>query len=61
MGYTFSKDLNAITHTDVEPIEVGELIIADTLHVLIYDKMPCKFHRFMVKLLLGWEYIEKDR
>ena len=57
--YTFSKDLNAITRTDVEPIEVGELIIADTLHVLIYDKMPCKFHRFMVKLLLGWEYVEK--
>lgn len=40
---------------------VGMLKINNSLRIAVYDKLPCRFHRWMVKLLLGWEYTENKR
>lgn len=37
---------------------VGMLKINNSLRIAVYDKLPCRFHRWMAKLLLGWEYTE---
>lgn len=36
----------------------GELRINNSVKIAVYDKLPCRFHRWMAKLLLGWEYTE---
>ena len=36
----------------------GYLKVNDSLRIAIYDKLPCRFHRWMAKVLLGWEYTE---
>lgn len=40
---------------------VGMLKINNSLKIAVYDKLPCRFHRWMAKLLLGWEYTENKR
>lgn len=37
---------------------VGMLKINNSVKIAVYDKLPCRFHRWMAKLLLGWEYTE---
>ena len=37
---------------------VGYLRINNSFKIAVYDKMPSRFHRWMAKLLLGWEYEE---
>lgn len=39
----------------------GELKINNSLKIAVYDKLPCRFHRWMAKLLLGWEYTENKK
>ena len=39
----------------------GELKINNSLRIAVYDKLPCRFHRWMAKLLLGWEYTENKK
>lgn len=39
---------------------VGMLKINNSLRIAVYDKLPCRFHRWMAKLLLGWEYKESE-
>lgn len=36
----------------------GTLRINNSVKIAVYDKLPCRFHRWMAKLLLGWEYTE---
>lgn len=36
----------------------GTLKINESFRIAVYDKLPCRFHRWMAKLLLGWEYTE---
>lgn len=36
----------------------GTLKINNSVKIAVYDKLPCRFHRWMAKLLLGWEYEE---
>lgn len=40
------------------PTPVGLLKINESMSVAIYKKMPSRFHRWMAKVLLGWEYTE---
>ena len=47
------------THSWVkEP--VGWLKINDGFSVAIHDKFPCRFHRWMIKVLFGWEYTKES-
>lgn len=39
----------------------GTLRINNSVKIAVYDKLPCRFHRWMAKLLLGWEYTENKR
>lgn len=39
----------------------GELKINNSLRIAVYDKLPYRFHRWMAKLLLGWEYTENKK
>lgn len=36
----------------------GKLQINENFSITLYGKMPCKFHRFMARILLGWIYTE---
>lgn len=40
------------------PKPVGVLQINESLCFMVYEKLPNHFRRWMVKLLLGWEYRE---
>lgn len=41
----------------VKPNEpVGVLKLNESLSVYVYKKMPNRFHRWIVRLLLGWVY-----
>ena len=37
---------------------VGILKINSRVNISIYGKMPNRFHRWMARVLLGWEYQE---
>ena len=39
----------------------GTLKINNSVKIAVYDKLPCRFHRWMAKLLLGWEYTENKK
>lgn len=46
----------------IKPNEpVGVLKLNESLSVYVYKKMPNRFHRWMVKVLLGWVYEEGKR
>lgn len=38
--------------------KVGTLKINENFNIVLYKKMPNRFHRFMAKILLGWIYEE---
>lgn len=39
-------------------VPAGTLKINNSLRIAVYDKLPCRFHRWMTKVLLGWKYEE---
>lgn len=39
----------------------GMLKINNSVKIAVYGKLPCRFHRWMAKLLLGWEYTENKK
>ena len=53
--YEINEDEAYIYTADI-PKPVGSLRINESLYISVYKKLPCKFHQFMVRLLLGWEY-----
>lgn len=53
---TFTCTIN--TEKMLEP--VGKLHITDNFGVVIYNKMPSRFHQWMAKILLGWKYEENE-
>lgn len=47
------------THSWVkEPL--GWLKINDGFSVAVYEKFPCRFHRWMIKIVFGWEYTRES-
>ena len=44
--------------TNVLPKPTGELKINEEFSVILYRKLPNKFHRFVARILLGWIYTE---
>lgn len=42
-------------------VPVGTLKVNNSLRIAVYDKLPCRFHRWMAKLLLGWIYEETEK
>ena len=41
--------------TDI-PTPKGILKINNNVSFQLYDKLPCWFHRWMARILLGWKY-----
>ena len=39
---------------------IGTLKINENFSILLYDKLPSRFHRWMARVLLGWEYKEEN-
>lgn len=39
-------------------VPAGYLKVNNSVRIAVYDKLPCRFHRWMAKVLLGWEYTE---
>ena len=39
----------------------GILKINDSVSIMCYGKLPNKFHRLMVRILLGWKYEEAQK
>ena len=42
------------------PKPVGVLVINENFSIMLYKKMPNKFHRWMARILLGWKYEERE-
>lgn len=40
------------------PKPIGNLKINNNISFQLYDKLPCRFHRWMARILLGWKYEE---
>lgn len=69
MGRTCQVELSSleggreVTENDYEltmPKPIGTLKINENFSILLYDKLPNRFHRWMARVLLGWEYKEKN-
>ena len=53
---TMTNPTDQISPLFKEP--AGTLKINNSLRIPVYGKLPCRFHRWMAKVLLGWEYTE---
>ena len=51
-----SEDFSNISIGFQKPI--GSLKINNNVRFQLYDKLPCRFHRWMARILLGWTYEE---
>lgn len=43
------------------PKPIGTLKINENFSISLYGKLPSRFHRWMARVLLGWEYKEEKQ
>jgi len=66
MGQMTREEMQTMTFQTDQTISpffkepVGYLKVNNSFRMSVYNKLPCRFHRWMAKLLLGWEYTENE-